>query len=312
MYNIPNKPEKLTFDWLFDRISQEDVYVRYFGFCELNRKYCNPLRNDSDPQCSFYWHNGVLFFNDFAFKKVYSCISVVMQSEGINYPQALDKVYNLFLGNGEAISTKKIYRPKEEKQYRDIKCKIQAFTDTDIKYLKSFGITSKLCKEYNVYSIKHYWLDGNIQYTYSEFNPCLGYYFNGKWKLYFYNAKDYRFLTNVSKTELQGFNQLDWVGDICIITKSMKDVICWRLLGYNAVAPHSEGLSDWKEKIPLLQKRFERVILNFDNDKAGERAILAVQKEFDLDSFVFKEKDLSDNIKLRGLEETQKLIGQLL
>jgi DNA primase len=83
-------------------------------------------------------------------------------------------------------------------------------------------------------------------------------------------------------------------------------------MGYNAVAPHSEGLADWKEKIPGLQRRFGRLILNYDNDAPGHRAVLEVQKEFPLESIVFQEKDLSDTIKKVSLEETQKLIDRLL
>jgi len=79
------KPLEITFDWLFDRVRQEDVYLKYFGFCDLNSKYCNPLRQDSKPDCSFYWYNGILFFKDFALNKAYTCVSVVMQAERLTY-----------------------------------------------------------------------------------------------------------------------------------------------------------------------------------------------------------------------------------
>lgn len=309
MYNLPNKPEQLTFDWLFDRIRQEDVYLRYFGFCDLNSKFCNPLRNDNTPDCCFCWHNGVLFFRDFANKKSYTCVKVVMESENISYGKALHKIYDLFIGDDKAISVNKVYRPKQEKEYKDIKVKIQPFTKLDIEYLKSFGIDSNLCKLYKVYSVKHYWINDELKYTYNEYNPCLGYYFSGKWKLYHYKSKEYRFMTNTSHKDLQGEDQLDWFGDVCIITKSMKDVMVYRKFGINAVAPHSEGLADWKEKIPMLKKRFERVILNFDNDKAGIEATNQVLKEFELESFYIDEhKDISDYYKAKGFKETQKLL----
>jgi hypothetical protein len=312
MYNISNKPEKLTFDWLFDKISQEDVFLRYFGFCDTISKHCNPLRNDSKPDCKFYWHNGILFFNDIAQKKAYTCVSVVMEIEHVTYYTALNKIYTIFLENAISSTIVKVYRPKELKEYKDIKCKIQPFTKIDIEYLKLFGITSRNCKMFQVYSIKHYWLNGEIKYAYNDSNPCIGYYDNGKWKLYFYKADIYRFLTNISHTELQGYDMLPWVGDVCILTKSMKDIIVWYNLGYPAVAPHSEGIAEWKNKLPILQNRFKKIIINFDNDKAGIKATNEVLKEFDLDTFYLpEEKDISGYYKKNGLQKTQELIKEI-
>jgi len=115
-------------------------------------------------------------------------------------------------------------------------------------------------------------------------------------------------MTNVAHSELQGYNQLNWIGDLCVITKSMKDVIVYRKFNIDAVAPHSEGLANWKDKIPTLQKRFERLILNFDNDKPGIKATNDVLKEFDLEVFYFPHKDLSDTYKIIGEQNTKKLI----
>jgi hypothetical protein len=232
-----------------------------------------------------------------------------MQVENITYGKALSKIYDIFLGSSNVSTINKVYRPKEPKEYKDIQCKIQPFTKIDIEYLKSFGITSENCKKFKVYSIKHYWIDGEIKYTYSDFNPCIGYYDNGKWKLYFYKSKEFRFLTNIPHTELQGYDMLDWIGKVCIITKSMKDVIVWYNLGYPAVAPHSEGLGEWKEKLKVIQNRFERVIINFDLDNAGKKATNEVLKEFDLEVFfVPEEKDISGYYKKYGFEKTKELI----
>lgn len=310
MYGIQNlKPLEITFDWLFNRINQEDVFLRYFGFCSLNKKYCNPLRKDRKEDCSFYWYQGTLFFKDFALNKAYSCVSAVMEINKLNYHEALNQIYEEFIGlKGNSFVITKIKRPIQSKEYKDIQVKIQPFTKIDIEYLKQYGITKKLCKMYQVFSIKHYWINGDIKYTYSNFNPCIGYYFDGKWKLYFYNSKEFRFMTNVPHSELQGWNQLNWTGDLCVITKSMKDVIVYRKFNINAVAPHSEGLANWKDKIPTLQKRFERLILNFDNDKPGIKATNDVLKEFDLEVFYFPHKDLSDTYKIIGEQNTKKLI----
>ena len=312
MYSLPSKPEKITSDWLFDRIRQEDVYLFYLGFCELNKKFTNPLRTDKKADCTFYWHNGVLFFRDFAAKKSYTCISMIMELKHITYFTALDEIYNKFIKsqNSNLQDCKSEVNYRKVKAPTDIQVKIQPFTKIDIEYLKSFGITSELCKKYHVYSILYYWTDGILLYAYSKQNPCLGYYFNGKWKLYKYKALSYRFVCNTSHEDLQGYDQLDWIGNVCVITKSMKDVILYRRFGINAVAPHSEVLSKWKQFIPILQKRFKRVVINFDNDKAGHEATQDILDEFpDLEIFFVEEaKDPTDFYKAFGEEKTKQLL----
>lgn len=313
MYGTQNiKPLELTFDWLFDRINQEDVFQRYFGFCELNSKFCNPLRQDSKPDCSFYWYNGILFFKDFAQNKSYTCVSVVMEVENLTYVKALHKIYSIFLEKEDPSKIIKKERIKV-KENKDIKTKIQPFTQIDIEYLKSFGITSELCKLYRVYSIKHYWINNELVYNYNIYNPCIGYFFNGKWKLYHYKADNYRFISNTSHHDLQGFDQLDWVGDLCVITKSMKDVMLYRRFEINAVAPHSESLSNWKDKIELLQRRFKKLVINFDNDEPGIRATNKILEYIKLDVFYLpEEKDISDYYKKFGYDKTKEIIWQHL
>ena len=88
--------------------------------------------------------------------------------------------------------------------------------------------------------------------------------------------------------------------------------MCWRKFGYNAVAPHSEGLSSWKDKIKILQSRFDRVILNFDNDSAGIKAAKEVLKEFNLEEFYFEIKDLSDTFKELKEEKTLEIINEMI
>lgn len=311
MYRLSSKPEKLSFDWIFDRISQEEVYVRYLGFCELNKKFTSPLRNDAKADCNFFWRENVLFFKDFAQNKAYTCIGVIMHIKSISFWDALNEVYDSFIGNKPStfFINKKIER--KDKEYKDVQVKIQPFTVGDREYLKTFGLTSELCKEYKVFGISHYWINGDLKYAYSTYNPCIGYYFNGKWKLYHYKADNYRFIGNTSHSDLQGYDQLDWTGELCIVTKSMKDAILYRRFGINAVAPHSESLSAWKDKIPVLQKRFAKVIINFDNDNAGVRATNEVLKEFELDVFYLpEEKDISDYYKKFGFEQTKKLLEQ--
>lgn len=320
MYGTQNiKPLELTSEWLFDRINQEDVFLRYFGFCDLNSKYCNPLRPDQNPDCRFYWYNGVLFFNDIARKKAYTCINVVMEIEALSYRKALDKIYSVFIDNGN-ISQINTNRTLRSKQTKDIKCKVQPFTETDIQYLKSFGITSEFCKKAKWFSIKHYWIDGKLQYTYSDYNPCIGYYFEGRWKLYFYKNKFWRFLGNTNKNDIQGYNILPESGEILVITKSFKDIGTLYEQNIPSIAPQAESIVIQKDIMSNLKQRFKFIYTLMDYDNAGIHLSWEMRKLYNTKPLFFTDKlwnrkggymgckDASDYYKKFGKFEFEKLI----
>jgi hypothetical protein len=323
MYGIQNiKPLELTFDWLFDRINQEDVYMKYFGFFQPNKKFCNPLRNDNKADCWFYWHGGILYFHDPAWKQTYTCINVVMNNENCSYFKALNIVYDLFFSN-HTVTNYVVTRNKEERKPKDIKVTIQPFTSTDIEYLKSYGITSEFCKKAKWYSIKHYWIDDNMMYTYNNYNPCIGYYFAGKWKLYFYKSKTYRFLSNTNKDIIQGWNMLPESGELLVITKSFKDIGTLYEQGISSIAPQAESILLSETIMTELKSRFKTIYSLMDYDNTGIHLAWKMRKLYGIKPLFFTygtwsrkqgyegAKDISDFRKEFGYEQTKQLIEQL-
>jgi hypothetical protein len=323
MYGIQNiKPLELTFDWLFDRINQEDVYMKYFGFCQLNKKFCNPLRNDNKADCWFYWHGGMLYFHDPAWKQTYTCINVVMNNENCSYYKALNIVYDLFFSN-RTVSNYVVTRNKEERKPKDIKVTIQPFTSTDIEYLKSYGITREFCKKAKWYSIKHYWINDEMFYTYNIYNPCIGYYFAGKWKLYFYKSKTYRFLSNTNKDIIQGWNMLPESGELLVITKAFKDIGTLYEQGIPSIAPQAESILLSETIMSELKSRFKTIYSLMDYDNTGIHLAWKMRKLYGIKPLFFTygmwsrkqgyegAKDISDFRKEFGYEQTKQLIEQL-
>ena len=323
MYYIPNRPEKLTFNWLFARINQEDVFLRYLGFCELNKKFINPLRKDSKADCSFYWYQGTLFFNDIARKKAYTCVTIVMQISKLNYFEALEQIYQEFIGlQQKSFNIIKTNNSLKSKQYKDIQTTIQPFTKLDISYLKQFGITSEFTKKAHWFSIKHYWINGELKYTYSNYNPCIGYYFpiQKKWKLYFYLNKNFRFISNTNYGIIQGLEMLPNNGDNLIITKSFKDVGTLYKFNIPAIAPQSESVLLEKNIIEDLKTRFTTVYSLLDYDGTGISMAWKLRKLYNIKPLFLTDKiwnrkkgylsckDISDFYKAYGETETKKLI----
>ena len=317
MYNIPNKPEYLTPAYLLSRIKQEDIWAYYTSLVPtVNGIFRNPARHDPNPGCKFFEQSGYWWLCDFARnKKTYNCFTIIKEMYNIPYPKVLDMVYEDFLGTGSKLEYKadRIYIPKQQKEPKTISCKIQSYTKQDIEYIKSFGITSNSCNLFKVFSIEAYWIDGKLNYTYNYKDPCLGYYFgNGKWKLYHYLREEWRFICNITSDMLQGENYLQHTSDILIITKSYKDVIVLYEVGHEAVAPHSEGVAKWIERVPELNYKYK--FLLFDNDEPGIMATNAViEKVPELIPIFIPTgiKDISDYAREKGKENTKQLINTL-
>lgn len=71
-----------------------------------------------------------------------------------------------------------------------------------------------------------------------------------------------RFLTNWKASQIQGAKQLPKEGgDLLIIQKSMKDVMCLYELGIVAIAPNSENLFLSDTQLDKVKSKFKRIIV---------------------------------------------------
>jgi hypothetical protein len=310
MYRISDVPERLTPDWILLKVNQEEIFYWASGIRpEMRTSYRNPLRpEDKKPGCKFFVRSGYLWFKDFSTDEVYNCFTFTAKKNNVSYPKALDLIYEGMIKERSVSNHVPFYSPEEETTYSIIDVEVQKFTIQDVSYLKSYGLTLELCRMYNVFSVKSYWVNGDFRYNYSSYNPCIGYYFgDGKWKLYFYRNKVRRFITNCPFSHLQGKEQLKYLPDL-VITKSCKDVMVYRAIGIDAVAPHGENTSEWVLQIPELLGCYENIFINFDPDTAGVKATEKIISLYpQLKPFYYPEeyKDASGYAKFEGLINTK-------
>lgn len=91
-------------------------------------------------------------------------------------------------------------------------------------------------------------------------------------KLYFATRKEgeLKCITNALKGTTQGIELVDGEGDVLVITKSYKDIGCFkRLKSVQAIAPNSENQFISKSLLNTYKKLFKHVVIWFDNDSAG-------------------------------------------
>lgn len=321
------KPQ-ITKDFILSKINQESIMQYYTGIDVTSKKlHLSPLRSDNKVTVGFYKsQSGVLYLHDFATNEHINCFEVVMRLYNCSYYRALNIIAEDF-GLKERTQDNlkklpKIVLPLKETESSRIQCQIKEFSDKELEWWESFGITKKLLKKYHVFSIQHVFLNGELKFTSSERNPIYGYYFgkdkngNELWKIYFPMREEFRFLNSLSKKILQGYKQLPKTGDLLVITKSMKDCIALNRLGIAATSPNSETLFIEDKKLEEFKQRFKYILVLYDNDRPGLHNMWLIRKQHPELNYYFLpktlKKDVTDTIKEIGFDKMKELVNQFM
>lgn len=325
MYFSALQPE-ITKEFIFSKgINQESIMQYYTGLNVRSKRLTfSPFRNDNHVTCSFYKSkSNILYLHDFATNEHINCFQVVMKKFNVNYYEALEiiaKDFGLIKGTHSNIVAPIIVKPIKETESSNIQVQIKDYTEEELKWWESFGISKKLLKKYHIYSLQHVFINGQLRFTSSNKCPIYGYYFgkdkngNEKWKCYFPLKTEYRFLNNLSKKVLQGYHQLPKTGDLLVITKSMKDVVALYGFGIAAVSPNSETLFVDDKKLEEFKQRFKHILVVYDNDRPGLYNMAKIRRDHpELNYFYmpwYLAKDFTDSIKLVGVENMKEYIDE--
>ena len=324
MYFSALEPE-VTQEFIFSKgVNQESIMQFYTGIDVTSKKlHLSPFRNDHKVTCALYKSkSNILYLHDFATNEHINCFQVVMKKYSVNYYEALNIIardFNLIKGSNNVKEAPIIVKPLKETEKTRIQVQIKDFTEQELKWWESFGISKKLLKKYHIFSIQHVFLNGELKFTSAENSPIYGYYFgkdkNGieKWKVYFPLKTEYRFLNNLSKKVLQGYHQLPKTGDLLVITKSMKDVVALYGFGISDVSPNSETLFVDEKKLEEFKKRFRHILVLYDNDRPGLHNMWLIRKQHpELNYFYlpfYLSKDFTDSIKLVGVDNMKDYVN---
>lgn len=317
---------KITKEYLLEQNNEETYMAYYLGVSVSKKLFRSPLRVDHHQTCSYFrGKSGVLYFKDFATGQCLDFVNVVMTKFGCNYYEALNTIAKDFgyIKNDKTPKKAIKIQPKfEGTKQTFIQVEIKEFSDAELKWWNTFGITKDILHKFNVYSCKNVFLNGSLHSQSLQHMPIYGYYFGKKenieqWRLYYPRKTEFRFIGNVSSKIVQGYKQLPKKGKLLIITKSMKDLMSMYAYGITACAPNSETIFMTDKMLEDLKQRFERIVVMFDNDKPGISAMRKIKKQHpELEYFFiprkYKCKDFSDLRAMYGKDKTKELIIEAL
>jgi len=322
-----------------NRITLENIYKKVDSY-QIFKYYCRPfdrpgiffrseLREEGSPSCHIIMYGDDWMYKDFGNEESYRAIRYVMAKYSDTYPKALWRINReMGLGLGGFPSERQVLAPKlteeERGKYKPtttvIKVKTRDWDKDDINYWLSYRIRTETLDLYNISPITHYWvIKGDNTRLVTINNQFLAYTYDYYWnegifrrKLYFPSLKENRFLTNADKTVVQGWNILPKEGGkYLFITKSFKDIAVLREAGEWAVAPNAESVFIPEPVLEKLRKRWENIVIWFDNDAVGRTYGEEFGRRHDLKAIytpIESEKDPSDYAKEYSIHELKRLI----
>lgn len=338
IYNKVVKEQPIiNLQYVYDNIDQLEMYRYYLGYYPNDREfYKSPFSSDTNPSLRFKVdHNYKLIYKCFSTGKTGDCITLVKELFlGLSFQQILNKIVYDVQGNkisNKVISFQNSIKNANLDITRRSEIQVILFDKEPISFLnywKRFYIDSFLLELYDVRAAKTvlYKKDRDdiseqpksIKF-YKDDNIIIRYLVNSEYKIYkpLTNNKKDKWLSTFDYRCIFGFSQLDYSLDTIIISKSSKDVLVWRLLGYNAISLPTESSRLWKEFVDYLNSKFKYVICILDNDKAGYTSMENYKELWNIDFIVLPEgeercKDLAEIIETEGIVYTQSLVNVLI
>ena len=291
---------------LLEKLDDYTIYSYYVGKFKPGKLMNSPLRTDDKmPSFAIFpGKDGVLFFKDHGTGESGNALKFVKIYKNIQTRDQLEKELLRIIRNTNPNETKRrnTYQASTTIPV-DIGIVRQPFTEVDKKYWKQFHISIETLRKFNVFSIKHFLCNRVVRGTYKEDSPMYAYKVYDKFKIYRPLASKYtKWRTNLTNRHVQGLAELPQEGgNLLIITKSLKDVMCLYEMGFSAIAASSETTFIPEDILKSLKRKWRNIILLYDRDRTGMLKSREYSKKYGLDCiFVhkkFKAKDVSDAVR---------------
>lgn len=320
----------LNSDNILKRISPLDIYHKYSrGFKQINKHFKSDFRDDPNPSAIVFRYNGTFLYKDFGESGGMNCFQFVMRMFDLSFVESLEKInldFGLQLGNlSRSFENGHKYQPMSlnEEFKTIISVKRREFNERDLIWWGEQSWTREMLNLSKISPISHFRLTSERKNIDDKLFICDNYSYNIDYywskgifrrKLYFPKKdKQFKWLSNTDKTVVQGWNVLQKTGDILFITSSLKDCgPMWRV--YNkpcAIAPNAEGQFIPNKVFYKLKKRYDTIVLYFDNDETGIKNAKKFSQIYNIPYIynpIGSPKDPSDFVKKEGLREFRNML----
>jgi 5S rRNA maturation endonuclease (ribonuclease M5) len=260
-------------------------------------------------------------FKDFSSGNQGNCWNLVQHLYNLSFGEAAAKIindYQVYIKNNTVSEKRELVI---HDKFKVVDYEMRHWNTLDQKYWMMFKIGSGLLDRYNVVPLEFFTMEKEeIDSTMTSFTfkrPYMYGYFRNDgslYKIYMPKNTDKKFIK--VENYIQGTEQLKYDCKYLIITSSLKDLMCFNKLGINnveAIAPDSENTMIGEKAIEEFQQYYQKIIVLFDNDEPGIKAAERYKTKYGLNYIILPmEKDLSDSVKMHGIDKVREVLFPLL
>ena len=267
---------------ILSKVSELDILNHYFGVGKIPTIISSPLRPDNHPSFGFYSMNGQkIHWTDLATKDRGGTFDLLGKYWGESYNDVLAHVWEdlpkITGTNGySALGKPRIVTTREYSSNLDLQCKTREWREYDLEYWASFGITSEWLKYADIYPISYKIIikgENRMVFPADKYAYAYVEYKEGKVTLKIYqpfNQNGYKWSNRHDRSVISLWTKVPEFGDRICICSSMKDALClWANTGIPALAIQGEGYGISDTAVNELKRRYKKVFVLLDNDKAG-------------------------------------------
>jgi len=260
-------------------------------------------------------------FKDFSSGNQGNCWNLVQHLYNLSFGEAAAKIindYQVYIKNNTVSERRELVI---HDKFKVVDYEMRHWNTLDQQYWMMFKIGSGLLDRYNVVPLEFFTMEKEeIDSTMTSFTfkrPYMYGYFRNDgslYKIYMPKNTDKKFIK--VENYIQGTEQLKYDCKYLIITSSLKDLMCFNKLGINnveAIAPDSENTMIGEKAIGEFQQYYQKIIVLFDNDEPGIKAAERYKVKYGLNYIILPmEKDLSDSVKMHGIDKVREVLFPLL
>ena len=312
---------------VFTRFSETEVLSKVFPqITSIPCRISSPFRVDNHPSFSIYMgKNDHIYYKDFGdADEKGSLLDLLCKYWNCTFSQCLTKICDLMIDkNGQDVTVRpkqiKTLTRQENSELTKIQVAVRPWRDYDYEYWESYGITKKWLKYAEVYPISHkiiYKKDKETGVTKKYIFAADKYAYvyverkegNLQLKIYQPYNKKYKWCSKMDGSVIGLWTKIPEKGDRVVICSSLKDALCISCnLHIPTLCLQGEGYDMSDTAVKELKRRFDKVFISFDVDKAGLTDAEKLAKKTGFVNVVpdlGKEKDYSDYYK--SLEDKQQ------
>lgn len=306
-----------TYEELIKLVSEEDILYHYYGEYEIDTLMPCPFREETRPSFMISYVKGKLKWIRYGIIDRYSSpVDLVRIKYKLAYHDAIQKIYeDLFLQK----KAKGIV-PKEKKERKHLLQSpeyVENFEEFELEYWKQYHFSKETLLEWNVYPCTRYWIGDKVWHSSKKGDPLFVYIHDELKQIWTgyrpLGPPEEKFKKHNVSSHIMGLDKIPFLGDYLFITSSYKDIITLSLLGYPAIAPHSERSLIPSELIKSLKLTFKHIYVAYDNDATGVAQSIELTKIHNLrywNTPKGEPKDPSDYSKEYSLEKLKQSIDE--